>query len=189
MLCLITGASGSGKSEYAETLICRLAQRDGICRKVYMATMEGESAAARQRIARHRKLRAGKGFLTVESLLGLGNAEPGPAADRAGAKPAVLLLECLSSLLANLMFSEGMDAEAAVEEIVSQAETAKALYRHTVIVTDEIFSDGVEYGEGVQAYCRGLGLANQRLAEAADLFCEVVYSIPLYLKGEAVCRF
>lgn len=82
MLCLITGASGSGKSEYAENLVCRLAQREGIHQKVYMATMEWESGAARERIARHRKQRAGKGFVTVESLLGLRSREIRPAAHR-----------------------------------------------------------------------------------------------------------
>lgn len=152
-----------------------------------MATMEWESGAARERIARHRKQRAGKGFVTVESLLGLRSREIRPAAHRT--EPAVLLLECLSSLLANLMFSEGMDRKAAVEEILFQAKMAEKLYCHTVIVTDEIFSDGIEYGEDVRAYCQGLGLANRALAKAADVFCEVVYSIPLYLKGEAVCRF
>ena len=37
MLILITGASGSGKSEYAEKICCELA---GSAKKYYIATMQ-----------------------------------------------------------------------------------------------------------------------------------------------------
>lgn len=70
MLFLVTGASGSGKSEYAEQLACNLAKRDGLQKKIYVATMERIGEEAERRITRHRKLRAGKGSLRRRRLSG-----------------------------------------------------------------------------------------------------------------------
>ena len=61
MLRLIIGGSASGKSEYAERLVCSLPGK-----RIYAATMEPFGEEGRERIARHRKLREGKGFVTVE---------------------------------------------------------------------------------------------------------------------------
>ena len=57
MITLITGGSGCGKSTYAESWMLSYSLP-----RVYVATMIpcGEDAA--RRIARHRQLRAGKGF-------------------------------------------------------------------------------------------------------------------------------
>ena len=67
MLSLIIGGSASGKSEYAERLVCSLPGK-----RIYTATMEPFSEEGRERIARHRKLREGKGFVTVEVPRNLG---------------------------------------------------------------------------------------------------------------------
>ena len=61
MLRLIIGGSASGKSEYAERLVCPLPGK-----RIYVATMEPFGEEGRERIARHRKLREGKGFVTAE---------------------------------------------------------------------------------------------------------------------------
>lgn len=184
MLFVVTGASGSGKSEYAERLVCGLSERDGIPEKIYAATMEKESAAAKERIARHRRLRAGKGFVTAEAAFGLREESV-----RTRLPETIVLLECVSNLLANLMFSGGLTGEAAAREIVSQIEEARLHCRHIVVVTNEIFSDGGIYKGEMEQYVRALGRINCRLAGNADAFCEVVYSVPVFLKGEALCRF
>ena len=67
MLSLIIGGSASGKSEYAERLVCSLPGK-----RIYVATMEPFGEEGRERIARHRKLREGKGFATVEVPRNLG---------------------------------------------------------------------------------------------------------------------
>ena len=56
--------------------------------------------------------------------------------------------------------------------------------RHLVIVTNEVFSDGCEYDAGTTDYIRRLGELNVRLSRAADAVVEVVYSIPVFLKGD-----
>ncbi len=189
MLYLVTGGCGSGKSEYAEELVCRLARRDGIAGKLYLATMESDGREAAERIARHRRLRQGKGFMTAESPYGFRDSRLPALCPRGKQEDTIVLLECMSNLLANLMFSGGMDAGAAAEEILARTEEARKCYRHIVVVTNEIFSDGSRYTGETEAYCRALGWVNRFLAENADVFCEVIYSIPVFLKGETACRF
>ena len=62
MITLVLGGSGSGKSAYAEHLL------DGKTNKYYIATMQVYDAEGEKKVARHRRLRAGKGFVTIESL-------------------------------------------------------------------------------------------------------------------------
>ena len=71
MLYLVTGGSGSGKSEYAEKLAVHLRERLGseAGRLYYVATMYSYDRECDKRIARHRLMRRDKGFSTIEMLL------------------------------------------------------------------------------------------------------------------------
>ncbi len=187
MLFLITGGSGSGKSAYAERLTGRLANREHLTEKIYLATMENRGEEARKRIMRHQNLRAGQGFTTIESPFGF--TDTIWRVVKRQENNAVILLECVSNLLANLMFCAQMTGEQAQEEIISQICRCADSCTHTVVVTNEIFSDGNLYTEETQAYLSALGRVNRRLAVEADAFCEVVYTIPVFWKGEPLCQF
>lgn len=67
MLILVSGGAASGKSEYAESLIVRAGHE----KRTYIATMEIFDAEGERRAARHRAMRAGKGFTTLECPRGL----------------------------------------------------------------------------------------------------------------------
>lgn len=56
--------------------------------------------------------------------------------------------------------------------------------RHLVIVTDEIFSDGIRYDEETMRYLRVLAALNRDIAEQADAVTEVVFGIPVPVKGK-----
>ena len=61
MTTLVTGGSKCGKSSFAEKML------EGFPgRKVYIATMQPFGEDASEAIERHRKMREGKGFETVE---------------------------------------------------------------------------------------------------------------------------
>ena len=173
MLILITGGSGSGKSEYAEQTILRL----GAAPRLYIATMYPFDEECRQRIRRHRKMRRDKGFDTLECYTGLAKA------DVTGY--GAVLLECMSNLTANELYQEGGAGERCAEQILSGVERIRSQCRHLVIVTNEIFSDGLEYDQETRRYQNALAGINREIAAAADLVVEVVYSIPLIIKGEA----
>ena len=68
MLIVVTGVSGSGKSEYAEQICCKLS---GDRKKYYIATMQPYGEEGKKRILRHHRLRSGKGFETIEQYMRL----------------------------------------------------------------------------------------------------------------------
>lgn len=168
MLSLIIGGAGSGKSAFAEALCQRLSGE-----RLYIATMRTEGAESLARIERHRRQRAGFGFETLECPLALDKA-----AIPAGANA---LLEDLSNLLANEMFSPGGGGAEAVRRGLSRALSH---CQNLTVVTNEVFSGGADYGAGTLAFLRELAALNRELAARADLVAEIVCGLPNVLKGE-----
>ena len=173
MLYLVIGGSGSGKSEYAERMVMRL----GKMPRLYIATMYPFDEECHRRIQRHQKMRAEKGFETLECYTGL------KYADATGY--GTVLLECMSNLTANELYQEGGAGEQCVKEILEGVHKIKDQCTHLVIVTNEIFSDGIEYEEETRRYQRYLATINQKLASMADAVVEVVCSIPLVHKRKS----
>ncbi len=171
MLLLITGGSGSGKSEYAEKMVLRLQKMP----RLYIATMYPFDEECRLRIRRHRKMRAEKGFKTLECYTGLKNA------DVTGY--GTVLLECMSNLTANELYQEGGAKERCAEEILAGVHRLLGQCEHLLIVTNEIFSDGVDYDPETRIYQKYLSEINRQIASMADAVVEVVYSVPLVHKG------
>ena len=122
-------------------------------------------------------MRAEKGFETLECYTGLKHA------DAAGY--GTVLLECMSNLTANELYQEGGAGEQCVKEILEGVHKIKDQCTHLVIVTNEIFSYGIEYEEETRRYQRYLATINQKLASMADAVVEVVCSIPLVHKRES----
>lgn len=173
MLILITGGAASGKSEHAERIVCRFAPPG---ERLYVAAMQPFGEAAEKRIARHRALRAGKGFETAERYTDLAHFTPARRYEG-------VLLECLSNLLANEMFSlegRGKDSgKAVIDGVFALEKQCKVL----VVVTNEIFSDGGDYPEGTTQYMHQLAAVNRALAARADAFAESVCGILVPYKG------
>ena len=67
--------------------------------------------------------------------------------------------------------------------IVPALQNLAATCGNLVIVTNDVFSDGVVYPESTQDYLRRLARINAAAARLADCVAEVVYSIPVMLKG------
>ena len=109
MILLVTGGSASGKSEYAENRALQMA-KEGKRPLIYLAAMMPFGKDAEKRIERHRQLRAGKGFETVERYTAVEALCRGDGPDseafRNQAKGAVVMLECMSNLTAMRCFPE-----------------------------------------------------------------------------------
>lgn len=170
MLTIVTGGSGSGKSAFAEDKVLAF----GEAQRVYIATMHPFDEESHKRIERHRKMRAGKGFETVECYTGLKDVKL-PSG-------CVVLLECMSNLVANEMFEEQGAHEQTVKDIMSGIDELVRQAAHVVIVTNEIFSDAVVFDKEMASYLEYLGKINQAVALRADEVVEVVYGIPVYHK-------
>lgn len=171
MMILITGGSGSGKSAFAED--CVLACRGDT--RIYIATMYPYDEESHRRVERHRKMRSGKGFDTIECYTGLSKLRV--------PEGSTVLLECMSNLVANEMFREEGAHENTAEEIMRGIRLLRGQSADLIIVTNEIFSEAACYQGETEAYRACLGEVNRSLAEMSDQVVEVVYGIPVYLKG------
>ena len=172
MFLVITGGSGSGKSAYAEQCVLDF----GPAERIYIATMYPFDEECDRRIRRHREMRRQKQFSTLECYTGLKEADI--------PEDSVVLLECMSNLTANEMYQEGGAGGQTVEEILAGIRYLLGRVRHLVVVTNEIFSDGIDYDSETMRYQSYLGQINSEMGRMADQVTEVVYGIPITVKGE-----
>lgn len=155
MVILITGGSGSGKSDYAESLL-----KDSP-NKIYLATMP-YTAVNSSRIERHRKRRAEKGFVTIESTGDFSKISVPPGAH--------ILLEDLPNLLADRMFTpDGTVIENAYELVIKDLTFLMEKTDDLVIVSDDIFSSGTDYDPLTEAYMQILGKLHIWIAKRGEL--------------------
>ncbi|MBE5961382.1 MAG: bifunctional adenosylcobinamide kinase/adenosylcobinamide-phosphate guanylyltransferase [Lachnospiraceae bacterium] len=167
MVAVVTGGSGSGKSEYAENLACSLAKGP----LFYIATMMPFDGECEKKIKRHRDLRKEKNFITKECYVNMKSLS--------FTKEDTVLLECMSNLAANEMYADDGAKEKAYEAITEGIKALSESCGNLIVVTNEVFSDGCDYGEEMDAYIRLLGTVNQYMAGIADEVTEVVYGIPI----------
>lgn len=172
-LVLILGGARSGKSTFAE----RLAATSG--RSVaFIATATASDDEMRERIARHQSSRPAN-WRTIEEPLDLAGA-----IKRASEEADVLLLDCLTLWLGNLIGKMSKDARDEEDMVAFQASlTNAALIDVAQLLTivaalpegKTLLVVSNEVGQGiVPAYALGrvyrdvLGIINQRLALAAN---------------------
>lgn len=167
MITLVIGGSGSGKSDYAESLL------KDTEKKIYLATMPNNDLN-QARIERHIRRRADKGFITREKTSYFSELEL-PAGYE-------ILLEDLPNLLANEMFNaDGTVNENAYEIVI---DDLSALIKNTdnlVIVSDDIFSSGIEYDPLTEKYMQILGRLHAWIAGRGTVM-EVIAGIALQEK-------
>lgn len=171
MMTMVIGGSGSGKSEYAEKLLS--ASPEPRC---YLATMQVWDEECRLRVERHRRMRTGKGFRTIEVPLYLEKVHLDSRAS--------VLLEDVSNLLANEHYDPKGRGERAEDAVYAGIMALHARAGHLILVCNEIFCDGIQYEEETTQYLRELASLHRRLAAQADNLCEVVFGQPWYYKGK-----
>ncbi|MEG2597177.1 MAG: bifunctional adenosylcobinamide kinase/adenosylcobinamide-phosphate guanylyltransferase [Oscillospiraceae bacterium] len=172
---MITGGASSGKSELGE----RIATEFG-GNPVYVATMEPFGEEGTLRVKRHRALRADKGFSTLESYTNLSSALTNPLM----LQTKTVLLECLTNLLANEMFSPNGSKMDVVLGIQKNLQDLFSAVSNVVVITGEIFSDGKNYPTETMAYIENLGKLNCFLAKQSDIVIKTIVGIPMILKGK-----
>lgn len=171
MLTLVTGGSGSGKSEFAENVAVSYKSKN----LIYIATMFPYDDEAFKKIERHKIMRKDKNFSTIESFINLKKVEI--------PKDSTVLLDCMSNLVANEMYHEDGAKEKTVDSVLEGINLINNISDNLVIVTNEIFSDGIEYDCETKKYLKNLGKINSEIGKIADNVVEVVYTIPIYHKG------
>ena len=188
MMELVTGGSGSGKSAYAESVICGkhrlLCETTENAPLYYIADMVPYGRETEKKIEAHRKMRAGKGFATLEWYVDLPGKISAP--DSPELKGSCVLLECVSNLTANEMYepagaqNTGGDTP---ESVIKGVRMLKERCAHLVVVTNDVFRESVPDSEEMTAYKGNLGMINRALAEMADQVTEVVFGVPVCIKS------
>lgn len=171
----VTGGARSGKSAFAEQLVRDLGDRAVL----YVATAEapGDDAEMRRRVEEHRSRRPA-GWSTFE----VSYSSPGAslaAAARAGKEAEAVLLDSLTLWVSGRM-SAGTD-----EEILAELDgflSAAGLGAPVVIVTDEVGLGLVPESREGRRFRDLLGLANQRVAAAAEEVYLCVSGVPLRMR-------
>ena len=164
---LVLGGARSGKSRFAQGLAEQQAGR-----LLYVATAAAHDSEMAERIARHRQDRGGR-WETVEEQIDLAGV-----LDRHGREGNVLLVDCLTLWLSNLMLAE-RDLDAAADAL------AAALVRQegqVILVSNEVGSGIVPETPLGRAFRDEAGRLNQTIAAKADRVALVVAGLPLWLK-------
>lgn len=175
MLTLIIGGARSGKTRFAQSL-CSTAGR-----VTYVATARGDDEEMRARIDRHRQDRPSH-WKTIEEPLALGAAvgRVVPCSD-------VVLVDCLTVWLANLMWERRERSAAEVETgAVSEVEELVRLAADgTIVLVSNEVGGGIVPDHPTGRLFRDLqGFVNQRAAAAADRVFLTVAGIPICIKPD-----
>lgn len=164
-LILITGGVRSGKSRKA------LALAEPYEEKLFVATAWAGDDEMHERIVRHRAER-GAGWQTVEEPLDL-------ARTMTIAPAAVAIVDCITLWISNAMAAE-LDIEPALDAFIAAAMQRQA---PVIVVTNEVGWGIVPAFESGRLFRDLAGIANQRLAAAADTVWLTISGLELRLKG------
>ena len=212
MKILIFGGEASGKSAFAEDLALEMAQKEGLP-LYYLATMDKNAGGdSEKRIEKHRKMREGKGFLTIERTKDLEKLEfPNGK--------GVILLEDIGNLVANELFTSktspasidrhdqntnyavktkiksdalpaaalsasfSVYADSVARKIESSIEAISEKNVHIIAVGNNVFEDNTKnYCTEVHIYLQTLSQVNNIYAQKCDMVKEIYFGIPIPVK-------
>jgi adenosylcobinamide kinase/adenosylcobinamide-phosphate guanylyltransferase len=184
-LILVLGGARSGKSTYAQ----KLAEETtvGSSRVAYVATGITCDDEMQARVEQHRRSRPFQ-WATIEA-----QTEVALAIKKAGEEYAVMIVDCLTTLITNWLAERGqleeptedvVELEKAVLGRVEELVHAAAGARATVIVVSNEVGLGIVPTFKVGRVFRDLaGLANQIVAREADEVYVMWAGIPQKIKG------
>ncbi len=163
-MTLILGGARSGKSCYALHLA---GSRAGDGEVVYLATAEAGDEEMAQRILRHRRDRP-PAWRTVEVP-----REVTPSVVELGAEAAVIVLDCVTLWISNLLLAEGEEAapgreKAILDQVKDLARAAREAKADVILVSNEVGLGVVPPTPLGRIFRDVAGQANQLLAQAAD---------------------
>ncbi len=178
---MVTGGARSGKSSYAEEL-CK-SKNDSV---TYIACAKITDDDMSERVKHHRRQRPDK-WNTVEQYKNFEDLTQ-------SCESEVYLLDCVTTMIANIMFDEKIDYDTCGTDTIERIEYD--VKKHIDILLDQFLNSSLtlvlvtnEVGMGiVPAYRLGsifrdiAGRMNQHIAAAADEVICMISGLPLKLK-------
>jgi len=177
-LLLVTGGSRSGKSAYAQQLAESLPGP-----RAFVATCPPLDDEMRVRVRRHRQARRGNQWRTIEEPIDL------PAALRSAQRQRVVLVDCLTLWVNNLLYQAGQHGKIISEsQMVRHCRQVLAACREhpgtVIFVTNEVGMSVVPENALARRYRDLVGRANQTIAAASDRVFLLVCGQPLELRTQ-----
>ncbi len=167
-LIFITGGARSGKSAFAQKLAARLGKK-----VTYIATAQAKDKEMELKIKFHRKNRPSH-WKTIEE-----EKDITEVLSRGAKKSEVILLDCLTLLISNLLLSSRKDVLKEVRQLVGRIKEIKAT---TLIVSNEVGMGIVPDNRLARRFRDIAGEANQIVAQVADEVYLVVSGIPIKVR-------
>ncbi|AGY57916.1 bifunctional adenosylcobinamide kinase/adenosylcobinamide-phosphate guanylyltransferase [Gloeobacter kilaueensis] len=186
-LILILGGARSGKSRFAERLASHYAGTEPV---LYIATAQPSDPEMISRIERHQAERPAH-WQTIECPRLLCSVTEEPLAP-------VILLDCLSVLVANWLLAGGdfenirwseADEAALLREVESLIDASAAAHTHLLIVSNEVGMGVVPPYPLGRLYRDVLGRLHQSIAERAERVYLLVAGLPVEIKSLAHLPF
>ncbi len=175
-IILLLGGARSGKSRYAQQLAGQLSDK-----VLFVATGEALDEEMQARIFEHRKNRP-ENWRTLEIPTGIGKE-----IDRGIGNAKVVIIDCLTLLISNLLRGEPDYPEAdkrVISEINELIDVMHKLDTSFVIVSNEVGMGLVPETKLGRIYRDLLGKANQLLAQHATEVYLMVACLPVRVKGK-----
>ena len=169
---LIIGGCRSGKSSHAMTL----AERVQGNRRIYVATCVPMDEEMHKRVERHQTER-GPDWRTVETPLDIG-----PCIEEQSALADVILLDCLTLWISNLM-GAGKGQDAIVAEAKALGHHLDAAQCPVILVSNEVGAGIVPENPMARQFRDTAGLVNQIMARVCNKVIWTVAGIPVSIKG------
>jgi adenosylcobinamide kinase/adenosylcobinamide-phosphate guanylyltransferase len=185
-LILVLGGARSGKSTYAQKLAGEIAAGSG--RVAYVATGVACDDEMRARVEQHQRSRPSE-WATIEA-----STEVAQVIERAGGEYAAMIVDCLTTLIANWLAGRGQleePTESMIElekailgrvgDLVGAAKGARAT---VIVVSNEVGLGVVPAFKAGRVFRDLAGLANQFIAREADEVYVMWAGIPQKIKGK-----
>jgi adenosylcobinamide kinase/adenosylcobinamide-phosphate guanylyltransferase len=169
-LIFILGGARSGKSQQAQKLAEAYGQR--VC---YLATCIPQDEEMRQRVLLHQQNRPSH-WKTIEEA-----REIIPVLQKESLNSEVILLDCLTLLIFNLMEIYPNETEI-LSQIKHLCETTKKISPTVLVVSNEVGGGIVPENALARKFRDLAGLANQLMARYADSVYWMVAGIPVKIK-------
>jgi adenosylcobinamide kinase/adenosylcobinamide-phosphate guanylyltransferase len=175
MIVFVSGGVRSGKSSFAENL---LANQPFEGKRHYIATSYVTDQEMENRIIHHQKNR-GNDWITWEQPHSIDTIVDNFSSED------LVLIDCLTILTANELFKDGkVYSERRVHnEILRSISILDQKVKQIVVVSNDLFSNGVPQDEGTFIYMKVLGLLHQEIVKLSNQAYQVSYGIPKQMKG------
>jgi adenosylcobinamide kinase/adenosylcobinamide-phosphate guanylyltransferase len=181
VIIFISGGARSGKSHFAEqTALSLYNQTDGGNQRsslYYIATAKKSDDEMIERIRIHQQER-GMEWQTVEESFDLERILSNCK------KEDVILIDCLTIWLSNVMFELEYSLERLEKAVNSWLNLAREKQFHLLIVSNDV-NEGIPLSaEAVLTYMYSLQRLHQTIVEQSKLVVEVQAGTPTYWKGD-----